>query len=202
MRSRDKLVNGENTIMQQSNRYRTFEELYEDNKLLVFYFINKRVDRDQDIEDLSSQVWERAHVHAKKLLRMEKPPVRQYLQMIEISVVEDDRRRAIREKKVMVYCDPADLEYVSREISDSVEDILFKEDIVTYIKATLAELNETERQLLWMYRKKKLSSKEIAEILGVSEVTVRVKVHRLKNKMEDIYDRIMKKGEGYFDGKK
>lgn len=63
-----------------------------------------------------------------------------------------------------------------------------KQEQVDLLYKCIAQLNETERIIISMVLDE-LPYSEIAEISGVSEGNLRVKIHRIKNKLTEIYNR-------------
>lgn len=182
----------------QRKKYRTFEELYEDNKKLVFYYIKEKMNGNQDAEELSSQVWAKAGKHHRKIMEMDKPAIKRYLLLTVDSVVKDDKARLAREAKILMFQDPSDLEELLG-ITESVEDTLQRKSDRKSFREALQMLTEDERQILFLYRLQKKSSKEIAKLLDTTDGNVRVKVHRIIEKLETVYEQIKERGEGYVE---
>ena len=131
-------------MIKRSKTYRTFEELYEDNKKLVFYRIEETKNKNQDAEELSSQVWAKVGKHHRNLIGMDKPALKKYLILATDSVVTDDKRRLARESKLFIFLEPSELEEVLGK-AESVEDTLQRKDEQMYIREALELLNEEER---------------------------------------------------------
>ena len=68
------------------------------------------------------------------------------------------------------------------------EEISEKNEQVALLYKCIAQLEETERIIISMVLDE-LPYPEIAEISGVSEGNLRVKIHRIKNKLTEIYNR-------------
>jgi len=79
------------------------------------------------------------------------------------------------------------------ELTDTIietkgEEISEKNEQVALLYKCISKLEETERIIISMVLDE-LPYSEIAEISGVSEGNLRVKIHRIKNKLTDIYNR-------------
>lgn len=76
-------------------------------------------------------------------------------------------------------------------LSDSVEEIVAKKEVRVQIRETIARLPETARNVLLLRDIEELSTKEVAEILEISEGSVKVRLHRaraaLKKLLEPLY---------------
>jgi len=79
------------------------------------------------------------------------------------------------------------------ELTDTIietrsEDISEKNEQVALLYKCISQLEETERIIISMVLDE-VPYAEIAEISGVSEGNLRVKIHRIKNKLTEIYNR-------------
>lgn len=194
-----KLDRGDRTIMiKRSKTYSTFTELYEDNKKLVYYYIHERMSENQDAEELSSQVWAKVGKHHQNLIGMDKPALKKYLILAIDSVITDDQRRLAREAKLFIFLEPSELEAVLGN-AESVEDTLQRKAEQAYFREALQRLSEEERQILFLYRLQKKSSKEIAALLNTTDSNVRVRIHRLIEKLTSAYEEIKERGEGHLE---
>ena len=73
-------------------------------------------------------------------------------------------------------------------IENKEEEVSEKHDQVALLYKCISQLEETERIIISMVLEE-LPYSEIAEISGVSEGNLRVKIHRIKHKLTEIYNR-------------
>ena len=73
-------------------------------------------------------------------------------------------------------------------IENKEEEVSEKLDQVALLYKCISQLEETERIIISMVLDE-LPYSEIAEISGVSEGNLRVKIHRIKHKLTEIYNR-------------
>ncbi len=73
-------------------------------------------------------------------------------------------------------------------IENKEEEVSEKHDQVALLYKCISQLEETERIIISMVLDE-LPYSEIAEISGVSEGNLRVKIHRIKHKLTEIYNR-------------
>jgi len=73
-------------------------------------------------------------------------------------------------------------------IENSREDVSEKNEQVEKLYKCIAQLEENERLIITMVLDE-IPYAEIAEISGVSEGNLRVKIHRIKHKLTEIYNR-------------
>lgn len=73
-------------------------------------------------------------------------------------------------------------------IENYVEEPSYKQEQVAMLYKSIAQLEENERLIIAMVLDE-LPYPEIAEIAGISEGNLRVKIHRIKHKLTEIYNR-------------
>jgi RNA polymerase sigma factor (sigma-70 family) len=79
-------------------------------------------------------------------------------------------------------------ELTDRIIETTSEEISNKSEQVALLYKCISKLEETERIIISMVLDE-IPYPEIAEISGVSEGNLRVKIHRIKHKLTEIYNR-------------
>lgn len=77
-------------------------------------------------------------------------------------------------------------EYVEIEIHEEYEEKLDRESEVVKLKQTLAQLDETDRQIIILRYFEELGHSEVAKIIGIKEGALRVRTIRLLKKMKNI----------------
>lgn len=73
-------------------------------------------------------------------------------------------------------------------IENHKEEISEKEEQVKTLYKCIAKLEETDRLIITMVMDE-IPYPEIAEISGISEGNLRVKIHRIKNKLTELYNK-------------
>jgi RNA polymerase sigma-70 factor (ECF subfamily) len=61
-----------------------------------------------------------------------------------------------------------------------------------FIDKALADLPENDYLIITLYHKEEMSVKDISEITGLSESNVKVKLHRIRKKMQQDINHLMK----------
>ncbi|PWJ45072.1 RNA polymerase sigma factor [Sediminitomix flava] len=74
-----------------------------------------------------------------------------------------------------------------QEVEQSAEVRLEQLEVSAQLQFALADLDETDRELIVMSKILKVKQAEIAEMLGLSTTHVKVKVHRALGKLREIY---------------
>ncbi|GAA4788052.1 sigma-70 family RNA polymerase sigma factor [Olivibacter ginsenosidimutans] len=75
-----------------------------------------------------------------------------------------------------------------RIIETKAEDVSEKQEQVNQLYKCISQLEENERIIITMVLDE-IPYQEIADISGISEGNLRVKIHRIKNKLTEIYNR-------------
>lgn len=75
-----------------------------------------------------------------------------------------------------------------RIIETRADEVSDKQEQVNQLYKCIAQLEENERIIITMVLDE-VPYQEIAEISGISEGNLRVKIHRIKNKLTEIYNR-------------
>lgn len=75
-----------------------------------------------------------------------------------------------------------------RIIETKAEDLSDKQEQVNQLYKCISQLEENERIIITMVLDE-IPYQEIAEISGISEGNLRVKIHRIKSKLTEIYNR-------------
>lgn len=75
-----------------------------------------------------------------------------------------------------------------RIIETKAEEVSDKQEQVNQLYKCIAQLEENERIIITMVLDE-IPYQEIAEISGISEGNLRVKIHRIKSKLTEIYNR-------------
>ncbi len=110
----------------------------------------------------------------------------QWMYAIARNVLKDQGRR----KKLLMVTDSVD--DMADEIAGhlNVEEQIHKKQEAEVLRSAMRKLTEDEREILSLSRFQELKHQEIAEILGINEGTVKVRVHRAMCRLKDIYTKI------------
>lgn len=161
-------------------RYGTLEELYLKNNKLVFAMLS---DYTQDIEikkELASSLWLKVAEDPAKYLAMEAQSLRQYIRVIVKNLYVDHYKANKKQEAEAAapILDEKDSAFWAFEQTD------FYEDAIPYIDEARKCLAEEDRLLICMKFEKNMSSREVGEVLGISEGNVRVRQKRILHKLK------------------
>lgn len=157
-----------------------FAERYRQYFPRVFAFIYGRVQNAQVTEDLVSEVFERAFLKADSLRNAE--AFGTWLFTIARNVVNSHGRKLVREQ---INPDPEVLSTIASGQASVESQILRREEVASLL-AHVRRLSQREQEIIALKFDGGLANKQIAQIVGVSEVNVRVILYRALRKLRDM----------------
>ena len=165
-------------------RYNSFEELYKDNKKLVFTFILDYI-KDLDIlEDIASTVWLKVVKKGASFLDIDKKAIKYYLRAVVKTTVSDYFRMTKREEEIeKALHDTTIIEGNGDEVGRFDEDI-FDEDIRENLGKAIETLSEDEKLLITLRFYEKMSARDVGKIMNIEEGNVRVRQMRILKKLK------------------
>lgn len=169
-----------------------FERIVRRHERRVYGVARRLLGRAEDAEDAAQEAFLRLY---RALDRLDPTrPVLPYLYRLTVNVCRDmGRRRRLREVSSLTEV-PPDREPVDRGVDPARAARLAEERRIA--SDALATLPEKQRAALVLRDLQGLSTREVAEVLGTSEVTVRTQISRARLKVKEYRDRILGKEEG------
>lgn len=157
-----------------------FRPLYELNYKPIFLFVLRRIGDKELTADITSQVFLKALQGINKY-NDQGVPFSAWLYRIAINEVNMFFRSQKRERFVTVEADM--LEHLHEELTSE----LSVENLKDRLAAMLQKLSEAELHLIELRFFERLSFKEIARILTITEVNAKVKVYRTLDKLKKYF---------------
>ena len=158
-----------------------FEELYENNKRLVYTFIRQAVDaKELDnylIDELFQVVWIKVHNNIEKFNGKSEKDARDYIRAMTNNIVADHFNRQKKESQAI-----QQFTYLSKDVlvSNLIDEELFPNEIHDHLKTALSLLSKEDLDLIMLKYKYKMSSKSIGNIYEISDAHVRVRLQRIR----------------------
>ena len=176
----------------ENRTYKTLEELYIDNRKLVFAYISDYSKEKTFIEEIASDVWSKVLEQDDTFLNMEKKGVKAYLRVMVKTTVSDHFRKMAKDTKLVKRIEENIQEFdcVEQEIKQA-----FFEEMQYYLRETIAMLPEEDRLLIVMRFKNNKPAKEVGELLNLTEGNVRVRQLRILAKMKKHIKELMMEGK-------
>lgn len=171
--------------------YQSLEELYMENYKLVYLFIEDYIQDVQVVRELAGTVWLKIVEHQEQCLKMEKTWAKNYLRVVCRNTVFDYMKRDKRDRQAIEELKNLEKTRISEQFPYGIS----KEDVWKYLDEIKKTLTIDEQQILYMKYSQKLSWKDISELLGMPEGTLRSKHFRLVRKLRiEISNRIEEGG--------
>lgn len=154
-----------------------FLVLYDRYYVQIFRFVYQRTDSEDSAADLTSQVFLKAMLSLKKY-QFRGLPFASWLYRVAINEVNLEYRKSKLQR--VFNTSTENLLNVVQEFPDDGT-----EDMIQSILKSLNTLNYEEMELMEMRYFEKRPFKEIAEITGITENNLKVKVHRIIQKLKE-----------------
>lgn len=177
-----------------NSKYGTFEEMYKDNRKLVYTFLTDITDIEDDEfikEDLASAVWVKIFERGEKFLDMNRLWVKNYIRIMVRNAARDYLKEEKRGQKA---ARDAVLLLSGLTEHSAEEEVLTSEDEV-YLKNACNMLEDEEKDLIQMRFAYKMSVKEVSNFFEISEEAVRVRQFRVLRKLKREIIRLKKENE-------
>jgi RNA polymerase sigma-70 factor, ECF subfamily len=154
-----------------------FSVLYDRYYVQIFRFVYQRTDSEDSAADLTSQVFLKAMLSLKKY-QFRGLPFASWLYRVATNEVNLEYRKSKLQRVFSTSTE--NLLNVAQEFPDDGT-----EDMIQSILKSLNTLNYEEMELMEMRYFEKRPFKEIAEITGITENNLKVKVHRIIQKLKE-----------------
>lgn len=162
----------------------SFQDFYEDNYSRVVLYIQKKITNHHNAEDLAGEIFLYCYSHYDDY-DPDKASLSTWLYMIVNSRIKNYYRDA-REH--------VDLDAVSPFLPDEnseMENAIYLEQASAQLHRAISRLPLRQQQIVKLYYFEERSSVEIAKIMGLTAVNVRVQLSRALDKLEIMCSDIM-----------
>ncbi|MEY3407232.1 MAG: hypothetical protein RL038_293 [Actinomycetota bacterium] len=153
-----------------------FEDIYLSNQAAVMRYIGSRVNSHSVVQDIFATTFEVAW--------KQKDSLTDHVQPFLIAVARNQIRKYWRELgRGELHLTSLDEISQTLDFEDSTVDAITQKQL---IHTVLSELSETDCEILLLAYWDDLSQSDIAQVLGLSDVSVRVKLHRARSRADKI----------------
>ncbi|MBL7811166.1 MAG: sigma-70 family RNA polymerase sigma factor [Bacteroidetes bacterium] len=175
--AKDRAENAEWTEIQRAmEQLEAFEPLYYRYYSRIYEFVQRRIANTDDCGDITSIVFEKAMKNLPKY-KAQGLPFGNWLFRIAWSEVGNYYRQQQKNRKVWVQSEGL------LEIATELEDTAEENNESKRVLKTLEALEPEEMELIVMRYFEKRSYAELAQIVGINESTLRVRIHRTIEKL-------------------
>lgn len=165
------------------SKKQSMEEIYHKNRYWVYGSFLRKTEAVEIAEDLSQTLWLHFFQNYENLHLANEKVVRVYLRSMILHAVADYWRSMQKSEDLM-----RELENLldgNNTGQDAVHEEAFPEDEIDDIEMICKELSEEERILISLKYEGRHTSREIAEIIGISPSLVRMRLSRITEKLRN-----------------
>lgn len=152
----------------------TFAAFYETTRRALWSYVYGLTDSVEEANDLVQECYLRFLVQPPR--RLEERAMKSYLYRTATRLVYDRSRRARRRREML---DERSREHGRETAPD--ENLDLRQDVARIF----SHLSERERSLMWLAYVERYPHREIAEITGLKEGSIRVLLHRARRSVAD-----------------
>lgn len=156
-----------------------FEKLYAAYSKMVKYQIDKNVFDESSREDLFQCLWLRVAENIEKFENMPSAKERNYISVMTKNLIADY-------VKDIKYNEPIEMYESNLSEGDVVIAEVFSEPFSERIEDILNSLSDQDKALIYFKYAEEFKDGEVAQLLGCSHSAVRVRLHRLRNRIKQI----------------
>ena len=162
------LTDEELVVNTQAGSHHHFEELVNRYSNRLFHYFRSKISRDEDIEDLVQETFLKVYRNIRRFDDRYKFSTWIYTtaSRLAISYFRKMRNRESTTRFVSSASDP--------------HETLIKEDNYKNLWCIAQTLQKNQYQVLWLRYMEDMSTKEIARVMGKSQIYVRVLLHRAR----------------------
>jgi len=158
----------------------------------IFRYVLSVVRDPSVAEDLTQETFLRAHRHRTSLENASK--LVPWLYRVATNVCHDRFRQAsYRHRPSSLEGDPESIgAVVARAAADTaprLDKVMEQDEMSSCVQSYLADLSDSYRAVILLHDAEGLTNPEIAEVLGVSVPTVKIRLHRARAKLRDALTR-------------
>lgn len=180
-----------------SKSYIEYEAIYSKFHKLVLKFIYDHISKENEmniVEDIFQTTWLKVYEKMDMFSKMSDRDVANYLRAMVRNAAYDYHKKLERESsayenyKVIFHTEMYEDNFEEiEELSDGPE---------YYLAKAKALLNDGEKVLIEMFYEHKMSGRAIADLLGISEANVRVRLKRVRTKLKYEIEKLEELNEG------
>ncbi len=168
-----------------------FEFIFERYRRLVVHLVGRFFNQRETIEDITQQAFTKAYFSLKDFRGENEKSLQSWLSRLTVNMCYDELRRRQR-KPENLFSDLSDDEFdyveslVEKKVLSSEENLSNKDLAEKLLKGLEVE----DRLALTMFYAEESSIAEVAEKLGWSESKLKTRLHRTRNYLRNILNRI------------
>lgn len=173
--------------------YKSLEELYIDNYLLIYTYISDYTTRQEDADELSAIIWAKVAENPERYLSMNKVWLKNYLRIMTRTTAADYFEKVAQYKG---HLSEDSIDILADTIqAHSTEEEFFRREDLRHLKTAKMKLTSEENEILAMRYETELSARDVGEAFGITEGSLRVRQHRILKKLKAEITRLRNGGK-------
>lgn len=176
-----------------SGEHKAFEVLVNRHKDMVFTIVNRILRNNEDAEEIAQDVFLKCYRSLLKFKRESKFST--WIYRIAYNTAISKTRK--KQFEISAIDDHIIENYATSGIFENIEDFGY-EDKKKYFDAALKKIPEEDSILLAMFYLKEQSIDDISKVTGLSASNVKVKLHRIRKKIFETINGMLKHRIGEF----
>ena len=147
----------------------------------IYYFIlSKTRNNKEQAKDITCVTFTKAYLNIDTF-KIEKN-FKNWLITISYNILRDEKKS---KRNVLINATSIDDIDIEDETESSLQGMIYQENLIS-LQTALEELKEIHKEIIKLRYFEDMSIKEIATKLGVTEGSIRTKIHRIKEKLSKI----------------
>ena len=163
------------------------EDLIEKYSKLIYKICFDMLNSPLDAQDMTQEVYISLYKNFNKYGKLPENDIKNIMCKIALNKCKDLLKSKIR--KVEMFPDEEIIKLENYSNSDSIDDLIIKKDKSNYVLKAINELNKPYNELLYSYYIQEESLDEIARIRGSTKGTIKVQLHRAREKLKEKLER-------------
>jgi RNA polymerase sigma-70 factor, ECF subfamily len=161
---------------------RAFGEIYNLYFVKIFRYTKFNINDETEAEDITQETFVKAWKNIEKFdVERENWSIQAFLFTIARNLIIDRSR-----KKKELHLE----EYLEIESTENIYESIERKNNIDLIKSALSKLEETDRQIIILRFFEEMETREIANILGINDGALRVRLHRAMDKLRIVVEGI------------
>lgn len=157
-----------------------YGELYKKYFKKIYRYCSFNTNHDELAKDITQETFVKAWIKIKDFELKENWSLQAFLFTIARNLIIDQSRR---KKELQI-----DEFENNLETDENLVDDFDKKEDIKKIKTALSKLDEVERQIIILRYFEEMDTKDVAQVIGIKDGALRVRIHRVLEKLKVIMD--------------
>lgn len=163
-----------------------FEKYYFEFRDRIYWYIRKRLNNDEQAEDMTSEVFMKLLEHPEIMEKRKENGVRAWLYTVaRNSLIDSYRRKSNNVTKIRPDSDNNIFEIITAQKDTNLRDAITDERYQLAL-AAMESCSDEEKEIITLRFQEDMKFQEIAEIIGKEEGAVKMQLYRALDKIKEL----------------